>query len=46
MFKKILVGFAAVALICVLAGSGYEFGKSLARKDKAAQAAAVDPGRS
>lgn len=44
MFKKTLIGFAAVALICVLARSGYEFGKSLARKDKAVPAA-TDPGQ-
>ena len=40
MFKKILIGFAVVMLICVLARSGYEFGKSLASKDKVAPAAA------
>ena len=42
MFKKILIGFAAVALACALARSGYELGKHMAHKDKAAQAAA-DP---
>ena len=36
MFKKILIGLLAVALICVIARSGYEFGKHLANNDKAA----------
>ena len=35
MFKRILIGFAAFAIACVLVRSGYEFGKSLAQKDKA-----------
>jgi hypothetical protein len=45
MFKKILIGLAAVAIACVLARSGYEFGTYLAHKDKAAQAAAADSGQ-
>jgi hypothetical protein len=36
MFKKILIGFAAVAIACALACSGYEFGQYLAHKEKAA----------
>lgn len=44
MFKKILVGLAAVAIGCVLARSGYELGKHLARNDSAAQAGAADSG--
>ena len=36
MFKKILMGLLAVALVCVIARSGYEFGKHLANNDKAA----------
>ena len=36
MFKKILIGLLAVALLCVIARSGYEFGKHLANNDKAA----------
>jgi hypothetical protein len=45
MLKKILIGLAAVAVLCVLARSGYEFGKRLAHEDKAeaAQTPAVDP---
>ena len=34
MFKKILIGVLAVALVCVIARSGYEFGKQLANNDK------------
>ena len=47
MLKKILIGLAAVAVLCVLARSGYEFGKRLAHGDKAeaAQASTVDPAR-
>ena len=45
MFKKILIGLAAVAIACVLARSGYELGKHLARNDKAAQAVAADSGQ-
>ena len=36
MFKKILIGLLAVALLCAIARSGYEFGKHLAHNDKAA----------
>ena len=36
MFKKILIGLLAVALLCAIARSGYEFGKHLANNDKAA----------
>lgn len=45
MFKKILIGLAAVAILCVLARAGYEFGKRLAHEDKAeaVPASAVDP---
>lgn len=42
MFKKILVGLAAVAIACVLVCSGYELGKHLARNDSAAQTVAAD----
>lgn len=43
MFKKFLIGFIAVALVCVIARSGYEFGKHLANNDKvAAQQATPD----
>lgn len=45
MFKKILIGLAAVAILCVLARSGYEYGKRLAHEDKAeaAHASAMAP---
>jgi hypothetical protein len=45
MFKKILIGLAAVAILCALVRSGYEFGKRLAHEGKAeaAQASAMDP---
>ena len=36
MLKKILIGMLAVALVCVIARSGYEFGKHLANNDKVA----------
>ena len=36
MFKKILIGLIAVTLVCVIARSGYEFGKHPANNDKAA----------
>ena len=36
MFKKILIGLVAVALVCLIARSGYEFGKHLANNDKLA----------
>ena len=36
MFKKILIGFAFVAILCAVARSGYEFGRHLAQKDRAA----------
>ena len=36
MFKKILIGLLAVALLCAIARSGYEFGKHLANNAKAA----------
>ena len=36
IFKKFLMGLLAVALVCVIARSGYEFGKHLANNDKAA----------
>lgn len=45
MFKKILIGFAAFAIACILVRSGYEFGKYLGHKDKAAQAAVADSGQ-
>lgn len=45
MFKKILIGFATVAIVCALARSGYEFGQYLAQKDKAqaAREAGAEP---
>lgn len=33
MFKKIAIGFLAVAIVCGVARSGYAFGKYLANKD-------------
>lgn len=30
MHKKILLGMAAVAIACMIAGAGYRFGKALA----------------
>ena len=36
MFKKILIGLLAVALVSVIARSGYDFGKHLANNDAAA----------
>jgi hypothetical protein len=33
MFKKFLIGFGGVALACLIAGSGYQFGKALAQRD-------------
>ena len=39
--KKILIGFAAVAIVCALARSGYEFGQYLAHKDRAQAALAA-----
>lgn len=41
MFKKILIGFAAVAIVCAIARSGYEFGRYLAHKDQAQAALAA-----
>ena len=35
MFRKFLVGFAAVAIACAIAGAGYRFGQYLAGKDDA-----------
>lgn len=48
MFKKILIGFLAVAIGIALARSGYAFGKHLAQRDAAptTQVTAVDPEQS
>ena len=40
MFKKILIGFAAFAIVCALARSGYEFGQYLADAEHAQSATA------
>lgn len=39
MFKKFLVGFGGFALACLIAGSGYQFGKSLAQHEAKADSA-------
>jgi len=39
--KKILVGFALVAILCMVGGAGYRFGQYLADKDKAAEHSTV-----
>lgn len=33
--KKILIGLALVAILCMVGGAGYEFGKYLAHRDAA-----------
>ncbi len=38
MFRKILIGMAAVAIACAIAGAGYKTGQYLAQKERAAQA--------
>lgn len=38
--KKILIGVALVAILCMVGGAGYRFGQYLAHKDQAAQHAA------
>ncbi|KFN43052.1 hypothetical protein [Arenimonas oryziterrae] len=38
MFKKMAIGFLAVAIACGLAASGYSFGKYLAERDNAGDA--------
>ena len=35
--KKFLLGFAFVAILCMVGGAGYRFGQYLADKDKAAE---------
>lgn len=35
MPRKMLIGFAAVAIACLLFGSGYRFGQYLAQHDAA-----------
>lgn len=42
MMRKILLGMAVVAGICVIATAGYRFGKYL-RQSEQAQAATVQP---
>lgn len=32
--KKILIGFALVAILCMVGGAGYRFGQYLADKDQ------------
>jgi hypothetical protein len=39
MFKKIIIGMLAVAVLCGIARSGYEFGQYLAKQEKAGHAA-------
>ena len=39
--KKILVGFALVAVLCMVAVAGYHFGQALAQHHKARQAQAT-----
>lgn len=34
--KKLLIGFALVAILCMVGGAGYRFGQYLAHKDGAA----------
>lgn len=41
MFKKLALGFLAVALLCSVAHSGYTFGKYLADKDSARSGAST-----
>ncbi|HEV7269480.1 hypothetical protein [Pseudoxanthomonas sp.] len=36
MFRKVLIGMLAVALVLAVAGAGYRFGQHLAQKDNAA----------
>ncbi|MBS0591820.1 MAG: hypothetical protein JSR65_14480 [Proteobacteria bacterium] len=33
MVKKILIGMAAFAILCAIAGAGYSFGKHLSQLD-------------
>ena len=40
--KKILIGLALVAILCMVGGAGYRFGQYLAHKDKAAEHAAAE----
>lgn len=35
--KKILIGFAFFAILCMVGGAGYRFGQLLAHKDKQAE---------
>ena len=41
MMRKILVGMALVAILCVVGATGYQFGKHLRQQERAA---AVQPG--
>ena len=41
MFRKILIGLALVAMLCAVGASGYQFGKYLRERDRAAD---VRPG--
>ena len=34
--KKFLIGFACVAILCMVGGAGYQFGQYLAERDDAA----------
>jgi hypothetical protein len=36
MFRKLLVGLALVAVLCALGASGYQFGKYLKERERAA----------
>ncbi len=38
--KKFLVGFALVAVLCMVGAAGYRFGQHLAQQEKAQQAPA------
>lgn len=35
--KKILIGFALVAILCMVGAAGYKFGQHLAHKDTPAE---------
>ncbi len=38
--KKFLIGFALVAILCMVGAAGYRFGQHLAQQEKAQQAPA------
>ena len=38
--KRFLIGFALVAILCMIGGAGYRFGQHLAQKDGVAAHAA------